>query len=458
MATTGSATTTFNAEEFLDSRSLGWGHVVSVVVLMLVMLVDGYDLFVAGALTPAIAEAWHVKPSALTMVIVAQQAGLLAGVLFVGPMSDRYGRRRMLMICLVCFGLFTVLAGLTHSPAQLMVVRFGSAIFFSGALPNCVALTAELAPKRRVAGLIGIVFCGYTGGTFVTAFVLAFVLKPFGWQGGFYLGGALALLMVPIVLLALPESIRFLVSRNPGDAKIGQNLRKIDPSLELTGTERFVLSTPPAARSRVPLTALVNDGMFRVTMLIWISYFLSFFTLQMLNNWETTVFHNVGHVPYARLALLLSVKTTTGIIGTATAGFLMDRFGPGKALPLFYVSSAALLALGLAFVDLNSTLALVIFAVLGYAINSGIGGLNAVAAISYPSRIRVTGIAYGSGFGRIGGMIGPLLGGILLASALDARQFFTSVAVPEILAGISIWFIGRPSRRTAIGAPSQYVS
>jgi AAHS family 4-hydroxybenzoate transporter-like MFS transporter len=458
MATTGSATTTFNAEEFLDSRPLGWGHVVSVVVLMLVMLVDGYDLFVAGALTPAIAEAWHVKPSALTMVIVAQQAGLLAGVLFVGPMSDRYGRRRMLMICLACFGLFTVLAGLTHSPAQLMVVRFVSAIFFSGALPNCVALTAELAPKRLVAGLIGIVFCGYTGGTFVTAFVLAFVLKPFGWQGGFYLGGALALLMVPIVLVALPESIRFLVSRNPGDAKIGQNLRKIDPSLELTGTESFVLSTPPAARPRVPLTALVNDGMFRITMLIWISYFLSFFTLQMLNNWETTVFHNVGHVPYSRLALLLSIKTTTGIIGTATAGFLMDRFGPGKALPLFYVSTAALLALGLAFVDLNSTLALVIFGVLGYTINSGIGGLNAVAAISYPSRIRVTGIAYGSGFGRIGGMIGPLLGGILLASALDARQFFTSVAVPEILAGISIWFIGRPSRSTTIGAPSQSVS
>jgi AAHS family 4-hydroxybenzoate transporter-like MFS transporter len=458
MATTGSATTTFNAEEFLDSRPLGWGHVVSVVVLMLVMLVDGYDLFVAGALTPAIAEAWHVKPSALTMVIVAQQAGLLAGVLFVGPLSDRYGRRRMLMICLACFGFFTVLAGLTHSPSQLMIVRFVSAIFFSGALPNCVALTAELAPKRLVAGLIGIVFCGYTGGSFVTAFVLAFMLKPFGWQGGFYLGGALALLMVPVVLVALPESIRFLVSRNPGDPKIGENLRKIDPSLELSGTESFVLATAPVARPRVPLTALMSDGMFRITMLIWISYFLSFFTLQMMNNWETTVFHNVGHVPYARIALLLSIRTTTGIIGTATAGFLMDRFGAGRALPLFYVSSAALLAMGLAFADLNSSLALVIFGVLGYTINSGIGGLNALAAISYPSRIRVTGIAWGSGFGRIGGMLGPLLGGILLAGALESRQFFTTVAVPEILAGISIWFIGRPSRRTAIGAPSRSVS
>jgi AAHS family 4-hydroxybenzoate transporter-like MFS transporter len=458
MATAGAAQTTFNAEEYLDSRPLGWGHVVSVIVLMLVMLVDGYDLFVAGGLIPAIADAWHVKPSALTMVIVAQQAGLLAGVLFVGPLSDHYGRRRMLMICLACFGLCTVLAGLTHSPTQLMVVRFVSAIFFSGALPNCVALTAELAPKRLMAGLIGIVFCGYTGGSFVTAFVLAFMLKPFGWQGGFYLGGALALLMVPIVLVALPESIRFLVSRNPDDPTIGRNLRKIDPALELTGSEHFVLSAAPAARPRVRLNALMSDGMFRITMLIWISYFLSFFTLQMMNNWETTVFHNVGHVPYARIALLLSIRTTTGIIGTATAGFLMDRFGAGKALPLFYVSSAVLLAMGLAYVDLNSTLAVLIFGALGYTINSGIGGLNALAAMSYPSRIRVTGIAWGSGFGRIGGMLGPMLGGILLASALQAREFFTTVAVSEILAGVSIWFIGRQSRPTALGAPSQSVS
>ncbi len=322
-----------------------------------------------------------------------------------------------------------------------------------------MALTAELAPKRLVAGLIGIVFCGYTGGSFITALVLAFVLKPFGWQGGFYLGGALALLMVPVVLVALPESIRFLVSRNPGDPKIGENLRKIDPSLKLAGTESFVLATAPgAARPKVPLTALMSDGMLRITMLIWVSYFLSFFMLQMMNNWETTVFHNVGHVPYARIALLLSMRTTTGIIGTATAGFLMDRFGAGRVLPLFYVSSAALLAMGLAVVDLNSALALVIFGVLGYTINSGIGGLNALAAISYPSRIRVTGIAWGSGFGRIGGMLGPLLGGILLAGALEARQFFVTVAVPEILAGISIWFIGRPSRRTTVGAPSRSVS
>jgi AAHS family 4-hydroxybenzoate transporter-like MFS transporter len=455
---TGSAATAFNAEEFLDSRPLGWGHVIAVAVLMLVMMVDGYDLFVAGALTPAIAAAWHVKPSALTMVIVAQQAGLLAGVVFVGPMSDRYGRRRMLVICLACFGVCTVLAGLTHSPSQLMVIRFVSAIFFSGALPNCVALTSELAPKRLVAGLIGIVFCGYTGGSFVSAFVLAFVLQPFGWQGGFYLGGALALLMVPVVLVALPESIRFLVSRNPEDARIGRNLRKLDRSLELTGAERFVLSAASVPQPRVTLTALVNDGMFRITMLIWISYFLSFFMLQMMNNWETTVFHNVGRVAYKRIALLLSIRTLTGIVGTATAGFIMDRFGAGRALPLFYVTSAVLLATGLAFVDLNSALALVIFGVFGYTVNSGIGGLNALAAMSYPSRVRVTGIAWGSGFGRIGGMLGPLLGGILLAGTVGTRQFFTTVAIPEILAGISIWFIGRPARRTAIGAPSQSVS
>jgi AAHS family 4-hydroxybenzoate transporter-like MFS transporter len=445
----------FDAEAYLDSRPLGLGHVIIISVLALVMLVDGYDLFVAGAVLPAIADAWHVKPSAFTFVIVAQQAGLLAGVIFVGPLSDRYGRKRMLLICLACFGLCTLLAGFTRRPAELMAVRFISALFFSGALPNCVVLASELAPKRVQAGLIGVVFCGYTGGTFITAFVLAYVLEPFGWQGGFFLGGALSLLLIPLVFYLLPESIRYRVGRNGDDPRIAGDLKKVDRQIHLLGNEHFVLKSMPARRAKLPISELVSDKMRKTTLLIWLSYFLSFLMLQMMLSWQTTVFHHVAHIPYKLIALLLGVHTVAGILGTATAGFIMDRFGAFKALPAFYGATALAFAL-VAFVDLNSPAALALFAIMGYTGNSAIGGLNALAAMSYPSHARVTGIAWGSGVGRLGGMLGPFLGGLLLAGDFGPKQFYLVLAIPELLAGVSIWFMrwARPVPRQAIGARS----
>src|SRR5262249_18507783 len=157
--------------------------------------IDGYDIFVVGVMLPLISKDWGVVPSALTDVFVVQQLGLLVGVALGGPLGDRFGRLPILLACLVSFGLCSLLIAHTYSPLQLVILRFISALFFSGVLPNCVAYASEIAPKRYRAAFITIVFCGYTGGHFISAAVLAFVVGPLGWHGAFYVGGLLPLLL-----------------------------------------------------------------------------------------------------------------------------------------------------------------------------------------------------------------------------------------------------------------------
>ena len=435
---------TFDVDAFLDKLKVGRHHYLVIGLLILTMLVDGYDIFVVGFVLPAISKAWSVPPSAFTGVFVAQQFGILVGVVFFGPFADRYGRKTTLLLCLLCFAVCTYLVSWTRTPQEMTALRFISAIFFSGVIPNCVALASEIAPKRIRATMITIVFCGYTGGSFIGASVLAFVLGPFGWQGAFYLGAILPLVLIPLLYVFLPESIRFRATRNDRDPRIASALTKLDPTLVLTGNERFQVEEIPGRKSKpkAPVVALFQGGLLPLTVMVWLAYFMGFMVNQMLSSWSTTILNHVAGIPLKQVALLMSVRTFAGILGTATVGMIMDRFGPGRTLPLFYAAAAVLTGI-LGFIDLGSTAALIVFTLLGYATNCGNAGLNAQAAMTYPSRIRVTGIAWGSGAGRIGGMLGPVLGGALLAGSSDVTAIYICAALPEFIAGVALYFLWR---------------
>ncbi|MDB5716858.1 MAG: major facilitator superfamily protein [Sphingomonas bacterium] len=432
----------FDVDAFLDNLKIGRNHVIIIGLLILTMLIDGYDLFVVGLVLPAISRDWGVAPSAFTSVFVAQQFGILVGVAFFGPFADRYGRRTTLLICLICFAICTYFVTWTGTPAELTALRFVSAIFFSGVIPNCVALASEIAPKRMRATMITIVFCGYTGGSFVGATALAFIVEPFGWEGAFYLGAILPLAVLPLLYFFLPESNRYRATRDPTDPRIARALQRMDKSLRLTGDERFEVQEPARKKgARGPVTALFQAGLLPLTLMVWAAYFMAFLVNQMLNNWNTTILNHVAGIPLGHVALLLSLKTFSGIVGTASVGFIMDRFGAGRTLPFFYIVSAVMIS-ALAFIDLGSTTALIVFVLLGYFTNSGLAGLNAQAAMTYPPRMRVTGIAWGSGVGRIGGMLGPIFGGALLAGAPDVTIIYICAAVPELFAGVALYMLG----------------
>lgn len=433
---------TFDVEAFLNSRKIGGTHILVVALLILTMMIDGYDLFMVGIILPKLAEGLGVEPQDLTVVFIVQQFGLLIGTFFVGPFADRFGRKITLLASLFGFGVLTLLTTFATSVTDLVAMRFIAGLFFSGVIPNTVSLVSEIMPVKWRAGAVSLVFSGFTGGFFIGSAVLVWLID-FGWQSAFVIGGALPLLMCIALFFLLPESIRFLVNKQPDDPRIGKTLRRLDKSIELTGDEHFILTEEKAegsATAAAPVAALFRDGRWLTTMLLWVGFHGAFIVSNLFGSWNTTVLHDSGGLSYTRIALLISCKAMAGIIGTITSGFIMDRFGPTRVLAAFFVL-AALSIVSIAFVDLTTSWAIVCFVLFGFFTNGGLSGINALGSITYPSWMRATGLSWAHGAGRAGAMIGPAIGGLMIAQNFGVTGIFLFAAIPQFLAGVAIVLI-----------------
>jgi AAHS family 4-hydroxybenzoate transporter-like MFS transporter len=433
--------TTFDVNAFLDDRKIGRTHVLIIGLLIITMMVDGYDIFLIGIILPALAEGLNVAPETLTIVFVMQQFGLLIGNFIVGPVADRIGRRVTLLWCLLIFGALTLVTMYATTIPQLVVLRFIAGVFFSGVIPNTISLVSEIMPKRLRAGAVSVAFSGYTGGILIGSSVQAWLL-PFGWQSAFVVGGLLPLLLCAILYFTLPESLRFLANRRPNDPQIPRLLKRIDPTLAFSGRETFMIREERVKATKMPFLALFQSGRWVTTLLLWVGFHMAFIVSNLFGAWKTTVLHDFGDLPFTRIALLMAVQSTAGIFGTLSSGFVMDRYGPTRILPI-YLAGASVATAIVAFIDLWSGWMIVAFIGFGYFSNGGLSGINALASISYPSQIRATGISWAHGAGRAGAMIGPILGGAMIARDMGVPAVFLVTAIPQMCAAIAIFVLWR---------------
>jgi AAHS family 4-hydroxybenzoate transporter-like MFS transporter len=423
----------FDVDQFLDTRKLNATHVKIIALLVLTMLIDGYDIFVTGYVLPVLAKGLHVKPHAFTSVFVLQQFGLLVGTIFMGPLADRFGRKTTLLFSIACFSVCSLLTTQVHTVAQFTVIRVISSVFFSGVIPNAIALASEMAPKKMRAAAVSITFCGYTGGSFIGSFVQAFILDPFGWQGAFWIGGLLPIAIFAVLLWQLPESVRFRARRNPNDPRIAKVLRQLDPTVRLDGSEIFLVHEPARMQGRAPAAALFQGRFLILTALLWVAYAMGFLVSHLLGSWNTTVLNTVAGIPMKNLSVVIAGSALAGVVGTAVSGLFMDRFGPIRALPAFFVGNAIALAV-LSLSDVHSPVMTFLFMAVGFFNAASLGGINALAAITYPSSIRGTGVAWAAGAGRAGAMFGPMFGGFMLGHHFGITPIYLTTAVPALIA------------------------
>jgi AAHS family 4-hydroxybenzoate transporter-like MFS transporter len=261
-------------------------------------------------------------------------------------------------------------------------------------------------------------------------------------QAAFVVGGVLPLILCAVLYFALPESLRFLANRRPGDPQIPRLLKRIDPALAFDGSERFVIREEAVKAAKLPFIALFQAGRWATTLLLWVGFHMAFIVSNLFGAWKTTVLHDFGELPFTRIALLMAVQSTAGIFGTLTSGFVMDRYGPTRVLPV-YLAGAAIATAVVAFIDLWSGWLIVAFLAFGYFSNGGLSGINALASISYPSQIRATGISWAHGAGRAGAMIGPILGGAMIARDVGVPAVFLITAIPQMCAALAIFALWR---------------
>ena len=423
---------------FVDEQPVGAFQIRVLLLCAAVLFVDGFDTQAIGYVAPAVAQEWKLARGSLGPVFSAGLFGLMIGALIFGPMADRIGRRRIILASTLVFGIGTLLTMFAPDTTWLIVLRVLTGLGLGGAMPNAVALTSEFSPHRRRATLVMIMFAGFSIGAALGGLLAAALIPVFGWRAVFLVGGLVPLLLLPLLLKALPESIRFLAMVGSHDQEVADLLRKIAPGTSFAGNTKFVVQEPRL--SGLPVAHLFAEGRGSVTLLLWIVFFMSLLDLYLLSNWLPTVLNDLG-VSVSAAAAIGAMLQVGGVVGTFTLGQFIDRFS-FRALSLTYlVAGGAVAAIGM----VSHSIVLVTIAIFasGFCIVGGQIASNALTATFYPTVIRSTGVGWALGIGRIGSIVGPLVGGAMLARDMGTQPLFAAAAIPALLAAIAAFVLAR---------------
>jgi AAHS family 4-hydroxybenzoate transporter-like MFS transporter len=352
--------------------------------------------------------------------------------------ADRFGRKPVIVFCTLFYGLITLATAKADSGASLALLRFLAGLGFGGVMPNAIAMTAEYSPHRRRGTMVTIMFCGFPVGASIAGFATVPILQAFSWRGVFILAGTMPLLLVPVLAWLLPESIRHLVIHGGESGRVGKLLARVNPQLVFGSDTNFVVSEERAPG--IPVVHLFRQGRAVPTILLWIVFFMSLIDIYLLTSWLPTVFHNAG-ITLSLAVIATAVFQGGGVVASLALGTLVDRFGSYRVLSITYFLGAVCVAL----LGYSHSIAAIMVCTFyaGAGVIGGQTGANALAASFYPTYIRSTGVGWALGIGRIGSVVGPIFGGMMLSQHLPLTTVFLAGALPSLIGSASIILMGR---------------
>ena len=417
-------------EEVIDKAKISPFHWRILFWCTLIIIFDGYDLVIYGVVLPILMQQWQLDPVTAGALGSTALFGMMIGAMLLGTLSDRFGRKKMIVLCIVLFSGFTALNGFAQTPLQFGVMRFIAGLGIGGVMPNVVALMSEYSPRRIRSTLVAVMFSGYAIGGMLSAVLGIWIVPQFGWQVMFYLA-VIPLLLLPLIWTQLPDSVAFLVRQG----KIAE-ARKVLAAL--TGKplpDDAELAVHQPQKTEQSLAALFSNNRALSTLMFFQAFFMCLLMVYGLGSWLPKLMTMAGYGFGSSLMFLLFLNIG-GIIGAIGGGWLSDRFHPRPVLMLFFTLAAVSLAL----LGFKSHVAVLYFLVT-VAGATTIGSqilLYAYVAQFYPTAIRSTALGWSSGVGRIGAILGPVLGGALLAMQLSHQMNFLAFVLPGALAVIAI--------------------
>jgi AAHS family benzoate transporter-like MFS transporter len=415
----------------IDNARFSRFHWMVMALCALLLIFDGYDLFIFGVVLPSIMQEWGLTPLEAGALGSYALFGMMFGALGFGTLADRIGRKKGIAICFVLFSTATILNGFASNPTEFGIFRFIAGLGCGGLMPNAVALMNEYAPKRLRSTLVAVMFSGYSLGGMLAAGVGIYMLPRFGWESMFF-AAAVPLLLLPLILWKLPESVGFLV-RQGRHEQARAVLAKVEPGLALDAADQLLMSD--AKGQGVGVFELFRDGRALRTLCLWLAFFCCLLMVYALSSWLPKLMANAGYSLGSSLSFLLALNFG-GMAGAILGGWLGDRFNLGKVMVAFFVAAAVSISL-LGFNSPTPVLYGLIFIAGATTIGTQIL-LYAGAAQFYGLSIRSTGLGWASGIGRNGAIVGPLLGGALMAINLPLQLNFIAFAVPGAIAALAM--------------------
>ncbi|CAN7449201.1 MFS transporter [Paraburkholderia hospita] len=428
-------------------RALADAHRPTFQLMLLVLcglclVIDGFDAQAMGYVAPSVIGEWHVSKAALGPVFSASLFGMLLGALGLSVLADRIGRRPVLIGSTFFFALSMLATPFVSTIPALITLRFITGLGLGCIMPNAMALVGEFStPEHRVKRMM-LVSCGFTLGAAIGGFISAALIPAYGWRAVFWVGGAVPLVLGVAMLAALPESLQFLVLKGRNE-RARQWLARFDPSLGVGPHTRLVVQEK--AGGGAPVTELFRAGRAPVTLILWGISFMNLIDLYFLSNWLPTVMRDAGYSP-STAVIVGTVLQTGGVVGTLLLGWFIERFGFVRVLfACFALGALSVGAIG-AVSHALAWLLVVVFAG-GFCIVGGQPAVNALAGHFYPTTLRSTGIGWSLGIGRIGSVIGPLVGGQLIALNWSNAQLFHAAALPVLCSALLVLTLAAATRR-----------
>jgi MFS transporter, AAHS family, 4-hydroxybenzoate transporter len=438
MTTAGRAGNTLNVTELLETSPIGPLQIRVFTLCMLCLIMDGFDVQAMGYVAPALVRDWGIGNPLLGPVFAAANFGVLIGSLVFSMVADKIGRRPVLVWSTFFFSVLTIATAYSQDVTQLLWLRFISGIGMGCIIPQATALVAEFSPKKSRVTLMMCITVGFTMGAAIGGFVAAWLIPAFGWRSVFIFGGAVPLVIAVAMAWSLPESLQFLAVRKTNPAGLAKWLKHLDPGLTVDAHTTFVSNED--SKGGVPFVHLFREGRGATTLLIWVVNFMNITMLYSLSNWLPTVVTGMGYTTQTAV-LVGTVLQVGGTVGTFGLAWLIARRGFIPVLTFTF----ALAAVSIAFIGqpgLSLAALVVVVFIAGWCVVGGQPGLNALSGSFYPTYMRSTGVGAGLGVGRAGGILGPYIGGILLAQQWSSQQLFWAAALPAIVSTITIASMG----------------
>jgi MFS transporter, AAHS family, 4-hydroxybenzoate transporter len=430
-----------DVSKIIDESPIGRFQYVIFATCVLIMMCDGFDTQAVAYVAPSIVAEWKLAPGSFGPAFSAVLLGAMAGAFGFGYVADKVGRRSTLMVAMILFGVLNIASAYTGSLWSFTILRFLCGIGLGGVIPNITALVSEYAPARKRATLVATSWCGFALGAVLGGVVSVPLILHFRWPSVFIVGGALPLCMIPIVVLALPESIKLLTMTPASAPRVAKILQRILPGGTFDRDATYVIAETNLRRGKV--STLFKGELALGSIFLCFAFFMSLMLVYLFISWIPLLLRQAG-LPLQNALMGTIVFNLAGIFGSIACTQLIDR----KVLPplpiligSYFVGAIAVF--GMAYADMSFWPIMLMIFVSGFFIIGVQLSLNAFITGFYPTSIRGTGVGWSQVVGRSGSLIGPLVGGALVSQGVSAAGLFRVSAIAPLLACASLLLFAR---------------
>lgn len=421
----------------LRERPMSAAQIVIVIICIAMNMLDGYDVLAMSFSAPEVREHWGLAADQLGLLFSAGLFGMMGGALTISPFADMFGRRVVILGCLVVMTIGMWLSALSGSALELGIWRVVTGIGIGGMLASSATMAAEFSSLKARDIAVAFFTIGFGLGSITGGMITIQLMDAFDWRAVFWFGGAVSAFMLPVVFFLLPESLEFLMARRPGNVlnRVNGVLRKLKMDV-LDAMPDLVPDENGKTGGKVPIFEVLSPALIVTTLLMCFVFGAVFFNNYFVASWTPTLIKDLGYSLEGGIWTTI-INAGLGIVGSLSVGVLAPAIGMRIVAPLYMVLTAVAV---LSFSFLTGPLVAIqaIFGAIGFFGHGAATCAYTIAPRIFPATSRVTGFGFAIGLGRLGGLSSPIILGMMIQADWSRPSYLVIMALPMIVGALVV--------------------